>query len=242
MIEPLRLSFDVGCSVQHAFATWTSGIGSGWPADHTVTADNDLSVVLEPRVGGRIYERTGAGTEHDWGEVTIWEPPPRLGYSWHLRGDRGDATDVEIRFMERSPGATRIEIEHRGWEQLGAAGQDWRDRDHRGWQTLLPHYLAAIATTTITLRYHLSAIDDLHAWLREQGDWVDLGVADEREPARDGTVEAWGRALAGESGRRLIRAAEGYRGRFGMYLPPLLEALELAELTHDARNNRMRAR
>ena len=90
------------------------------------------------------------------------------------------------------------------------------------------------------LAYHLTAIEDLHAWLREKGDWVPLGAADEQKPAADGTVEAWGRdprnPVGGWYGTR-----KGYRGRFGMYLPPLLEALELAELTHDARNNRIRA-
>jgi hypothetical protein len=90
------------------------------------------------------------------------------------------------------------------------------------------------------LAYHLTAIEDLHAWLREKGDWVPLGAADEQKPAADGTVEAWGRdprnPVGGWYGTR-----KGYRGRFGMYLPPLLEALELAELTHDARNNSIRA-
>jgi hypothetical protein len=91
-----------------------------------------------------------------------------------------------------------------------------------------------------TLKYQLRAIDDLAVWLREQGDWVALGVADEQKPAADGTVEAWGRSeknpVGGWYGLR-----KGYRGRFGMYMPPLLEALGLAELTHDPRNNRMRA-
>jgi hypothetical protein len=92
-----------------------------------------------------------------------------------------------------------------------------------------------------TLRYHLSAIEDLHAWLQAQGDWVELGAADETKEASADTVEAWGRApdnpVGGWYGLR-----KGYRGRFGMYLPPLLEALELAELTHEKRNNRIRAR
>jgi hypothetical protein len=91
-----------------------------------------------------------------------------------------------------------------------------------------------------TLRYHLRAVDDLRAWLVEQGDWVALGAADEKKPAAEGTVEAWGRSpdnpVGGWYGLR-----NGYRGRFGMYLPPLLEALGLAEVTHDARNNKMRA-
>jgi hypothetical protein len=92
-----------------------------------------------------------------------------------------------------------------------------------------------------TLKYQLRAIDDLHAWLREQGDWIELGAADEQKPAKDGTVEAWGRSpdnpVGGWYGLR-----KGYRGRFGMYLPPLLEQLGLAELTHEKRNNRIRAR
>ena len=90
------------------------------------------------------------------------------------------------------------------------------------------------------LLYRLSAIDDLASWLRSQGDWVALGAADEQKPAAEGTVESWGRdesnPVGGWYGLR-----KGYRGRFGMYLPPLLEHLGLAELTHEARNNRMRA-
>jgi hypothetical protein len=90
------------------------------------------------------------------------------------------------------------------------------------------------------LSYRLQAVEDLHAWLREQGDWVALGAADENRPAGEGTVEAWGRSadnpVGGWYGLR-----KGYRGRFGMYLPPLLEELGLAELTHEARNNRVRA-
>ncbi len=91
-----------------------------------------------------------------------------------------------------------------------------------------------------TLRYHARAVEDLHAWLVAQGDWVALGAADEGKPAAAGTVEEWGRSpenpVGGWYGLR-----KGYRGRFGMYLPPLLEALGLAEVTHEARNNSMRA-
>jgi hypothetical protein len=90
------------------------------------------------------------------------------------------------------------------------------------------------------LLYDARVVEDLHAWLREQGDWVPLGSADEQKPAKDGTVEAWGRAadnpVGGWYGLR-----KGYRGRVGMYLPPLLEELGLAEVEHNPRNNRMRA-
>jgi hypothetical protein len=143
VIEPLRFVFDVDCPVEHAFETWTARIGQWWPADHTVTGQAGLEVVLEGRQGGRIFERTADGVEHDWGEVTIWDPPTRFGYLWHLRRDRADATDVEIRFIDRGDATTRVEIDHRGWERLGGEGQTWRDRNRGGWDTLLPHFVAA---------------------------------------------------------------------------------------------------
>jgi hypothetical protein len=91
-----------------------------------------------------------------------------------------------------------------------------------------------------TLKYQYRAIDDLVAWLKDIADWVPLGAADESKEAAEGTVEAWGRSennpVGGWYGLR-----KGYRGRFGMYLPPLLESLGLVELTHDARNNSVRA-
>jgi uncharacterized protein YndB with AHSA1/START domain len=142
--SPLRITFDVACPPDHAFAMWTSRIGTWWPSDHTVTGDRDLTVVLESGVGGRIYERTAEGSEHDWGVVTVWEPPGRLAYLWHLGRDRGQATDVDIRFIARDPGHTRVEIEHRGWERLGTQADTWRDRNRAGWQTLLPRFAAAI--------------------------------------------------------------------------------------------------
>jgi hypothetical protein len=90
------------------------------------------------------------------------------------------------------------------------------------------------------LRYHLQAIEDLHAVLRKHGDWMPLGSADEQKPATPGTVEAWGRSddnpVKGWYGTK-----KGLRGRFGMYMPPLLEALGLAEVEHNPKNNRMRA-
>jgi uncharacterized protein YndB with AHSA1/START domain len=141
-IEPLRLAFRVECSPEHAFMTWTERIAIWWPADHTASGESNLQVVLEGHIGGRIFERTREGTEHDWGEVLVWEPPHRLIYSWHLRRDRADATEVEIRFVPDGK-ATQVEIEHRGWERLGADGAVWRDRNLGGWSTLLPHFIEA---------------------------------------------------------------------------------------------------
>lgn len=90
------------------------------------------------------------------------------------------------------------------------------------------------------LRYHLSAIEDLHAMLKERGDWLLLGSADEQKPAAPDTVEAWGRSQGNPVGG-WYGLKKGLRGRFGMYMPPLLEALGLAEVEHNPKNNRMRA-
>ncbi len=88
--EPLRMSFDVACSAEHAFGVWTSRRSApGGRADHTVTGEAE-QVVLQGDVGGRIYERTADGAEHDWGEVTVWQPPTRLAYLWHLGLDRAE--------------------------------------------------------------------------------------------------------------------------------------------------------
>jgi len=102
-----------------------------------------------------------------------------------------------------------------------------------------PPALVCVVGKTV-LGYQLRAIDDLHAMLKERGDWVPLGSADEQKPAAEGTVEAWGRSPDNPVGG-WYGLKKGLRGRFGMYMPPLLEALGLAELEHNPRNNRMRA-
>jgi hypothetical protein len=89
------------------------------------------------------------------------------------------------------------------------------------------------------LGYQLRCLDDLHAMLLEHGDWIALGSADEQKPAKEGTVEAWARDESNPVGG-WYGVKKGLRGRFGMYVPPLMEALGLAELEHSARNNRMR--
>ena len=101
-----------------------------------------------------------------------------------------------------------------------------------------PLIVCQVGSTKLT--YLARAIDDLHAMLKAHGDWMDLGTADEQKPATPGTVEAWARAednpVGGWYGQR-----KGYRGRFGMYVPPLMEELGLAEVTHETRGNKIRA-
>jgi len=91
------------------------------------------------------------------------------------------------------------------------------------------------------LRYHLRCIEDLHAMLKAHGDWMPLGGADEQKPAAEGTVEAWGRSPDNPVGG-WYGLKKGLRGRFGIYVPPVLEVLGLAEVEHNPRNNRMRAK
>ena len=91
------------------------------------------------------------------------------------------------------------------------------------------------------LHYDYRCLADLHTMLKKHGDWMELGSADEQKPAKDGTVEAWGRSPKNPVGG-WYGLKKGLRGRFGMYIPPLMEALGLAELEHNAKNNRMRAK
>jgi len=131
---------------------------------------------------------------------------------------------------------------------LGTADKPWELKTPPGTATyqaykdesLDPRALVVQVGKT-QLRYHLRAIDDLHKMLKKNGDWVLLGSADEQKPAAEGTVEAWGRAGSNPV-KGWYGLKKGLRGRFGMYLPPLLEALGLAELEHNPKNNRMRAK
>jgi hypothetical protein len=100
--------------------------------------------------------------------------------------------------------------------------------------------LVCIVGKTI-LHYDARCIEDLHAMLKATGDWIDLGGADEQKPAKEGTVEAWGRSPGNPIGG-WYGLKKGLRGRFGVYLPPLMEALGLCELEHNPKNNRMRAK
>ncbi len=146
-MEPLLFSFEVGCPQERAFDLWANRIETWWPTDHTVSGRDDVKVVLEPGIGGRIFERTPDGEEHDWGEVTGWEPPRQLSYLWHIGSDRSDATSVTVRFVPNGLGNTTVIIEHDGWERLGARADERRKRNSAGWQSLVVHYIKAAATT-----------------------------------------------------------------------------------------------
>jgi len=143
VIEPLRLSFDIECSVEHAFAVWTTRLSTWWPKGHSASGDPNTVAMLEPRLGGRILERTSDGVEIEWGVITIWNPPAQLGYAWHITRDRSEATDVLLNFVDLGNDRTRLDIVQTGWERLGAQGAEFRNANTGGWNALVPSFLAA---------------------------------------------------------------------------------------------------
>ena len=131
----------------------------------------------------------------------------------------GTGTQMDPWILTTPPGSSEFEA--------------WRDEHAEP-----PALVVQVGTTQ--LRYQLRCIEDLAAMLRAHGDWMPLGNADEQKPAAEGTVEAWGRSADNPVGG-WYGLKKGLRGRFGSYLPPVLEVLGLAEVEHNARNNRMRA-
>jgi hypothetical protein len=137
---------------------------------------------------------------------------------------------------------TNADVEGQGtadspWVLKTPSGQSeytaYRDEDAEP-----PALVANVGKTEV--RYHLRAVTDLHEMLTAHGDWMPLGNADEQKPAAEGTVEAWARSADNPVGG-WYGLKKGLRGRFANYVPPVLEALGLAEVEHNPRNNRMRA-
>lgn len=140
MIEPIRVVFTLACSPEHAFDTWTQRATWWWPPEHTASHERGALIVFEPRVGGRIFERTPSGSEIDWGLIVEWDRPRRLRYSWRIATEPRNATDVEIVFRPLPDASTRVEIEHAGWDRLGDFGHPWRQANVGGWDGVLPSY------------------------------------------------------------------------------------------------------
>jgi hypothetical protein len=144
--EPLRMSYDIACSAEHAFEVWTTRLSTWWPKGHSASGDADTLVMLEPQIGGRIFERTPDGTEIDWGEITVWSPPSRLGYLWHIGRDRSDATEVELTFVDLGDDQSRLDIVHSGWERVGSEATAWRNANTSGWNALVPRFIESAKT------------------------------------------------------------------------------------------------
>jgi uncharacterized protein YndB with AHSA1/START domain len=111
-------------------------------ATHSASGQRDASLVLEPWVGGRIFERAGDGREFEWGSVVAFEPPQRLVCEW-LVADL--VTELEVRFLDQVDGGTLVLLEHRGWEQFGDEAGQRRNANAGGWEDVLPLYVDACA-------------------------------------------------------------------------------------------------
>ena len=132
----LRKSVTVALPPGDAFALYTERIATWWPLrTHSVTEEDAETVVFEPGVGGRIYERAKDGTEHLWGTVTVWEPPARVVYTWHP-GRLEPRQLVEMRFLSDGDG-TRLEVVHTGWEELGDEARATYASYDFGWDFVL---------------------------------------------------------------------------------------------------------
>ena len=142
MTDALELEFTVNCTSEHAFEVWANRADMWWPRDHTRSGDPNTVVTFEPRPGGRVFERTPDGIEHEWGEAVSWEPPHRLEYLWHIYGERSEATHVEITFKEVGD-ETHVTVRHTGWADLAEKGAQLRERNKHGWANLIKAYVPA---------------------------------------------------------------------------------------------------
>ncbi|MFL6128968.1 MAG: SRPBCC family protein [Mycobacteriales bacterium] len=147
----VRRSVTVGAPADRAFAVFTEGFDGWWPVEHHIGASPPQVRTMEPREGGRWYERAADGTECDWGRVLAWEPPHRLLLAWQIDGrwqydpDPARASEVEVRFVPEGPATTRVELEHRGFERHG---DGWESvftgvGGPGGWSGVLQRYAAA---------------------------------------------------------------------------------------------------
>ena len=102
-----------------AFRIWTEQIAAWWPHGHSISGAPDTQVFFEWQVGGRLYECTPSGIEHDWGEIIVWDPPHRLVHTWYLGSSHDVPTRVDVRFVALDKDTTRVEIAHSGPELIG---------------------------------------------------------------------------------------------------------------------------
>ena len=146
----VRHSVVVDAPPERAFEVFTTGMTAWWPLDtHTIGTKPAAEAVIEPRVGGRWFERSDDGTECDWGRVLAWDPPDRVLLSWEITCDwHHDAdvhTEVDVRFRAEDDGRTRVELEHRGLEAYAERAEEMRgifDSDG-GWRGLLARFADA---------------------------------------------------------------------------------------------------
>jgi uncharacterized protein YndB with AHSA1/START domain len=137
-IEPIHQTVTVQCGLDRAFDVFTTRMGDWWPVrGHSMGEDQIESIVIEGRVGGRIWERWRNGEEASWGEVTVWDPPRRLALAWMPNPSAPAPTEVDVLFEPLSDESTRVRLTHSGWERFGDDGPDKRGQYAGGWPEVL---------------------------------------------------------------------------------------------------------
>lgn len=140
----VRSSVTVPITPDDAFRLFTARMGDWWPlATHSVYGDDASGVVIEARVGGRVYETTHDGRTADWGIVSAWDPGERLAMSWHPGTEPGVATQVDVRFTATADGGTLVDVVHTGWEIRGADAATLMSGYDPGWNFVLGRFAAA---------------------------------------------------------------------------------------------------
>jgi uncharacterized protein YndB with AHSA1/START domain len=146
----VRKSVVVNAPLTHTFAVFTEQHGAWWPLKtHHIGADPAQTAIIEPRAGGRWFERSSDGAECDWGRVLVWDPPHRIVLSWDISADwKYDpklGTEVEVRFFSEGSGTTRVELEHRHLERYGAQAERMQETfdSEMGWGGILRGFAEA---------------------------------------------------------------------------------------------------
>jgi len=139
-LDPVVKTISVPCTVTEAFQFFTAGIHQWWPlGGFSVSAERRSGkaelCAFEPRVGGRIYERSDNGEEYEWGRVLEWNPPQSLRFTWYPARTAETAQEIEVTFAEEDA-QTRITLMHSGWEKLGERAQTAREQYRKGWDTV----------------------------------------------------------------------------------------------------------
>ena len=150
-IAPVRKTIHVKTSAAHAFEVFTAGLGRWWPMDHGIGKTPRKGVAMETRLGGHWYELAEDGTRTNVGRIVAWEPPQRFVMTWDINSqwkpDTTIGSEVEVRFIAEGANATRVELEHRKFEQMGAEGGAKMRKDvDGGWPGLLERFKSQVET------------------------------------------------------------------------------------------------
>ena len=148
-VPPVVKAVTVRATPARAFALFADDFIRWWPLAQFHAGPDPVSCTIEPRVGGRVFERAADGLETAWGTVLAYDPPHRLAFSWILGLSAGQEQLVDIRFMPQDRG-TKVELTHSGWEKLGEAAASRRERYDRGWGTIFEHDFVEYANSSAT--------------------------------------------------------------------------------------------